>query len=253
MKVLAQISILIFSMFVGSPAHSTVSGHLELVKLTDRIYVVEDYFYYRENSALYIGDDGVTVISATWTPETAKLLANKLRLITKKPIKAVIDTHYHLDRSGGNPYFKKIGATIIASKLTTALMRKHWESGVKSAQKDFAGFPWIPYVEPDITFDDKYELEEGKIQIFYFGPSHTEDGVVVYFPEEQILFGDCMIKEKLGYLGDANLKEYPNTLERVKKLKIKKIIAGHWTPIHGPELIDKLLGLLKLESSKPVK
>lgn len=253
MKVLIQISIIIGLLFTQVSAFSAEPGHIELIKLTDRIYVVEDYFYYRENSAFYIGDSGVTVLSATWTPEIAKLLADKLRQITKTPIKFVINTHYHLDRSGGNPFFKEIGAKIIASKLTKMLMMENWESGVRSAQKDYAGFPSIPFVEPDITFDDKYELEGGKIQVLYFGPSHTEDNVVVYFPEEQILFGDCMIKEKLGYLGDANLREYLNTLQRVKKLKIKKIIAGHWSPIHGPDLIDKMIELLKQQTSRTTK
>jgi metallo-beta-lactamase class B len=229
----------------GIPALAAEPPHLDLIRLTDHIYVAEDYFYTRENSAVYIGDKDVTVISATWTPESAKLLVQKVHEITKKPIGAVIDTHYHLDRTGGNPYFKKIGAKIIASKLTAALMKKNWDSNLKSAQKDYAGFPSIPLVAPDMTFDDKYEMEGGKIQVLYFGPSHTEDDVVVFFPDEQILFGDCMLKEKLGYLGDANLKEYPKTLERIKKLKIKTIIAGHWTAIHGPELIDQVLELLK--------
>lgn len=250
MKPLALISAFLLLQLSVVSAFAAESGRIELIKLTDRIYVVEDSFYYPENSAVYIGDSDVTVISATWTSETAKLLARKIRGLTKKPIKAVINTHYHLDRTGGNPYFKEIGATIIASKLTATLMKKNWESGVKSAQNDYPGFPSIPLVLPDVTFEEKHELQGGKIQVHYFGPAHTEDGVVVYFPEEQVLFGDCMLKEKLGYLGDANLVEYPKTLERIKKLKIKTVIAGHWSSIHGPELIDKVLTLLKRRESE---
>ncbi len=81
--------------------------HLELVKLTDHIYLVKDGFYYPENSVVYIGDNDVTVISATWTPATAQLLTDKIRAITGKPITGVVNTHFHLDRVGGNPHFKK--------------------------------------------------------------------------------------------------------------------------------------------------
>lgn len=249
-EALGFISILAILQFGEASASATTPGHVELVKLTDRIYVVKDYFYYPENSAFYIGEKGVTVISATWSPEVAKLLVGKVREVTKKPVTAVINTHYHLDRVGGNPYFKEIGAQIIASKMTSALMKENWESAVKSAQKDYPGYPSIPFVAPDVTFDEKYETEGGKVQALYFGPSHTKDDIVVYFPEEQILFGDCMLKEKLGFLGDADLAEYPKTLERVKKLKIKKIIAGHWSPVHSPELIDQVLELLKKEATK---
>lgn len=223
---------------------------VDLVKLTDHIYIAEDHFYYRENSVVYIGKKDVTVISATWSPETAKLLTDKIRSITNKPISAVVNTHFHLDRSGGNPHFKKMGAKIIASKKTADLMRKNWDTRLKEAQKDYPGFPSIEFINPDMTFDDKFILEDGKIQILYFGPAHTEDGVVAYFPDEQVLFGDCIVKEKLGWLGDANLAEYPKTLERIKKLKIKKIIAGHWTSLHGPALIDQLLDQLKKRESK---
>lgn len=244
------ISILSCTHLFNFASAAEFEGRIDLVKLTDRIYIAEDYFYYRENSAVYIGDKDVTVISATWTPETAKLLAKKIRLITGKPIKAVVDTHFHLDRVGGNSYFKEIGAKIIASKMTTDLMKKNWDTRLKEAQKVYPGYPSIAFTAPDVTFDDKYEIENGKIQILYFGPAHTEDGVVVYFPEEKVLFGDCILKEKLGWLGDANLSEYPKTLERIKKLKIKTIIAGHWSAVHGPELIDQILGQLKQKALK---
>lgn len=251
-KTTAKFNLLLFvvAQAMAITALAETNGRIELIRLTEHIYVVEDSFYFPENSAFYIGDKDVTVISATWTPETAKLLANKIRQVTNKPIKAVIDTHFHLDRTGGNSYFKKIGAKIIASKMTSDLMKKNWESQLKGAQKDYPGFPSIPFISPDITFDDKYELEGGKIQVLYFGPSHTDDDVVVYFPEEKVLFGDCILKEKLGYLGDANLTEYPKTLERIKKLEIKTIIAGHWSAVHGPELIDQYLELLKKRESK---
>jgi metallo-beta-lactamase class B len=75
---------LVATQFIAVSAFAITPGRLELIKLTDRIYVAEDYFYFRENSAVYIGDSDVTVISATWTPETAKLLVDKVRQITKK-------------------------------------------------------------------------------------------------------------------------------------------------------------------------
>jgi metallo-beta-lactamase class B len=252
-KILFLSFLIILHFSQAAPAAEKEEGRIDLVKLTEQIYIAEDHFYYRENSAVYIGDKEVTVISATWTPETARLLADKIRSITNKPIKSVVNTHFHFDRVGGNPYFKKIGAKIIASNLTAKLMQKNWDERLKDTQKDYPNYPSIPFVAPDITFNDKYELENGKIQILYFGPAHTEDGVVVYFPDDKILFGDCILKEKLGWLGDANLTEYPKTLERIKKLKIKTIIAGHWSSVHGPELIDTMLDLLKQRESKNKK
>src|SRR5215217_6804800 len=150
--------------FSGASDLDSIPGRLDLVKLSDRIYISEDHYFHRENSVVYIGDSEVTVLSATWTPGTARLLAEKIRRVTDKPIKAVVNTHHHLDRAGGNPYFKRIGATIIASRKTDSLMTAKWEKSVASARVDFPGYPLVPHVSVDTTFDNIYERENGAIR-----------------------------------------------------------------------------------------
>ncbi len=59
-------------------------GRITLSHLTGGVYVVEDRFHGGENSAVYIGDTSVTVIGATWTPETARLLSEEIRKITEQ-------------------------------------------------------------------------------------------------------------------------------------------------------------------------
>jgi len=83
-------------------------------------------------------------------------------------------------------------------------------------------------------------------RVFDLGPSHTQDGIFVFFPQEKVLYGNCILKEQLGNLDFADLREYPKTLERLKQLHLDftTIVAGHWSPIHGPELIDEYLQLL---------
>ena len=234
---MSRIIFLIFSIVIlALMAFQALGGptpRVELKPVTKNIYVAVDGYFHPENSVVYVGEKNVTIISATWTPETAKLLVDEIRKITTKPITTVVDTHYHLDRTGGNEYFKKLGAKIISTKLTSNLMKEKWSKMIEGLRKDFKDFPKVPLVLPDVTFNDRYELEGGKIQLLYMGPAHTADGIVAYFPEEKVLDGDCIVKEELGYLGDANVEEYPKTLEKIKKLDIKTIIAGHWSPIHG--------------------
>lgn len=85
---------------------------------------------------VYVGDNFVTVIGATWAPETARLLAAEIKKVTPKPITEVIDTNYHPDRAGGNAYFKSIGAKIISTKLTSDLLTKHWDEMVRYCEKE---------------------------------------------------------------------------------------------------------------------
>lgn len=222
----------------------TLASNIDITPLTKKIYVVEDYFYTKENSLFYVGEKEVTLIAATWSPETAKVLSEKIKEITKKPIANVINTNFHPDRAGGNSFFKSMGAKIFSTQKTYDLMESQWQRIIASVKKAFPDFPSLPLTLPDQTFPGDFKLENGNIQVLYFGPSHTEDGTFVYFPREKVLYGSCALKEKLGNIEDANLNEYANTLKKLKKLKFKTIVAGHYSPVHGRELIDQYISLL---------
>jgi metallo-beta-lactamase class B len=220
---------------------------LTLTHLRGGVYVVQDSFYSNENSSVYIGADHVTVVGATWSPVTAKLLADEIGKTTPKPITEVINTNYHPDRAGGNAYFKSLGARIISTKKTRDLMKSNWESIIAWTRKAIQGYPTVSLVLPDTVYASDFSLQEGHVQAIYLGPTHTPDGIFVYFPEEKVLYGGCILKEQLGNLEFADVAEYPKTLRRLQKLDLgfTTIIAGHYSPIHGPELINKYLGLLE--------
>ncbi|MCC7005973.1 MAG: subclass B2 metallo-beta-lactamase [Ottowia sp.] len=220
---------------------------LLLTHLTGPIYIVEDTYYIQENSVVYIGEHTVTLIGATWTPQTAQILAQEIKKITNKPIGEVINTNYHTDRAGGNAYWQDIGANIIATQMTYDLLKKEWHNNVDFTRSGMPSYPQLPLVLPNIVYPGDFALQNGHIKAFYLGPAHTEDGIFVYFPNEKVLYGNCILKEKIGNLASANLSEYFKTLHKLTQLKldIKTIIAGHQTPIHGPELIAHYLHLLK--------
>lgn len=234
----------LFAFAVSLPAQS-----VRLTHLRGNVYLVEDSYYANavENSAVYVGDRTVTVIGATMTPETARLLAVEIGKVTDKPIKEAIDTNYHPDRAGGNAYFRLIGARIVSTRQTRDLMQYHWDEVVAFTRSGVPDYPALPVTLPDTVHDGSFDLQGGRVQALYLGPSHTPDGLFVYFPEEKILYGGCILKEKLGNLTFANVAEYPRTLRRLKQMQLgyTTIIAGHWSPIHGPELVDQYLQLLE--------
>jgi metallo-beta-lactamase class B len=228
------------------PAAGGAPGRVTLRHLTGPIYVAENTYYSQENSVVYVGPRGVTVVGATWTPETARLLAREIRKVTREPVVEVVNTNYHPDRAGGNAYWKRIGARIVATRRTTDLMRRDWASVVEWTRRSIPSYPRLPLVQPTETHAGDFALQGGRVRALYLGPSHTPDGIVVYFPEEKVLYGGCMLKEQLGNLEFADVAEYRRTLHRLKDLKldIRTIVAGHWSPVHGPELIDQYLALL---------
>jgi metallo-beta-lactamase class B len=159
----------------------------------------------------------------------------------------VVDTNYHPDRAGGNSYFRAIGAEIISTEMTYDLLRFQWDNMVRCTQRTMPDYPTVELALPDKTYEGDFELQGGRVKGIYIGPSHTQDGIFVFFPEEKVLYGSCILKEKLGNLDFANLREYPRTSQKLEQLHLDftTIIAGHWSPIHGPELIDQYIQLLE--------
>jgi metallo-beta-lactamase class B len=166
------------------------------------------------------------------TPASEGLSAHLLDWLKKKfagvKIRAIIINHFHADCLGGLNAFHKEGATSY-SHLRTPDLLKHSNS---------------PYPAPQATFDQTLTLYiNGKKVISMFpGEAHTRDNIVTWIEEEKILFGGCMVKTLnagKGNLADANVADWPATIERVKKEfpDLKYVIPGHG-PHGGMELLD---------------
>jgi metallo-beta-lactamase class B len=234
-------------------AGSQAPAEVTLRHLSGGVYVVEDSFYAAENSVVYVGPNSVTVVGATWTPETAALLAAEIRKVTQAPVTAVIDTDYNPERAGGNAYWSRIGAKVISTNLTRDLLKSDWIEVGDFVRKYYPSYPHVPLVLPTVTYDGDFTLQDGRVKALYLGPSHTPDGIFVYFPREHVLYAGNILKEHLGNMAFANVAEYPKTLHKLKQLHlpIQVIIAGHWSPVHGPELIDQYLQMLSQMSPTP--
>ncbi|MFD2203218.1 subclass B1 metallo-beta-lactamase [Shivajiella indica] len=148
-------------------------------------------------------------------------------------IKGVMPTHFHNDCLGGLKSFEDKGIPSYASNHTIQLAKEN------------------NFVLPQLGFSDSLELNVGGKTILakYFGEGHTQDNVVVYFSGEDVLFGGCLIKEmgaNKGFLGDANVNSWSNTVENVKKRfpDAKIVVPGHGQ-YGNIELLDYTINLFK--------
>jgi metallo-beta-lactamase class B len=242
----------VFLAALALSAATTAEPRITLAHLDGPLYVVEDTFYAKENSVVFVGAETVTVVGATWTPETARLLHAEIREVTSKPVTDVIDTNYHPDRAGGNAHWKGIGARIHATEMTRDLLEKEWTAVLAWTRAAIPEYPALEVTPPTDVHAGDFELQGGRIQVLYLGPSHTRDGVFVYFPREHVLYGGCILKEQLGNLAFADVAAYPRTLQALEQLRlpIRTVIAGHFSPVHGPDLIDRYLALLESADRK---
>lgn len=128
-------------------------------------------------------------------------------------IKGTISSHFHSDSTGGIEWLNSQSIPTYASELTNELLKK---SGKVQAKYSFS--------------EVSYWLVKNKIEVFYPGPGHTQDNLVVWLPESKILFGGCFVKPHgLGNLGDANLEAWPKSAKILmsKYGKAKLVVSSH--------------------------
>ncbi len=200
------------------------------------------------NSGVIIGDDGVLIVDTTATPAMAQDLIARIRTITDKPIKYVVLSHYHAVRVlGASAYFEEGAQQIIASRGTYEMIVERGEADMKSEierfPRLFAGVETVPGLTwPTLVFEREITLFLGKLEvkIAHLGAGHTKGDTVVWLPSQKVLFsGDLVEYDAACYCGDAQLAEWPATLEALRALGADKLVPGRGPALTTPAEVDK--------------
>jgi len=155
------------------------------------------YFIYDEtssNSAFLVTDDGVLVVDTRQHPRDGQDLLNRIRRLTDKPIRWVVNTHFHGDHTYGNSVFKAAGATIIAHNDTARIMAQVDSKEFQRRQPFFKARNYDPaeikLTLPDVTFDHGMTIRLGnrEIRLAYSGPGQNPGDTFVLFPHARALF-----------------------------------------------------------------
>jgi glyoxylase-like metal-dependent hydrolase (beta-lactamase superfamily II) len=188
----------------------------------------------------------VLICDALATPVMAQSLVAEIRKITDKPIKYVVLSHYHAVRVLGASGYKAHGMQeIIASQGTLEMIV---ERGAQDMQSEYERFPRlfdafdsIPGLTwPTLVFQEQLTLylRGLEVKIMHVGPGHTKGDTIVWVPSEKVLFsGDLMEADAACYTGDAQLEEWPATLDALAALKPEKIVPGRGPALDTPERV----------------
>ncbi|MSQ57546.1 MAG: MBL fold metallo-hydrolase [Limnohabitans sp.] len=213
------------------------------------------------NSGVIIGDQYILVSDATATPVLARDLIAKIRTVSNKPIKYVLLTHYHAVRVLGASAYQAEGATeIIASRGTYELIVERGEADLKSEMERFprlfqgaqsvSGLTWPTMVigngEPGRQGSLTIDLGGVKAEIWYPGSGHTRGDTVAWVESEKVLFSGDLVEYEAGvYTGDAQLEEWPTTLEALRSLQAQAIVPGRGEAMKGSANVNKALDYTK--------
>ena len=216
MKTITKLSIITLFLTLNIQAQRFDKVTIKPTKLTERVYMLEGA---GGNIGVSVGDDGVFVIDDQFAPLSEKILT-AIKTISDKPLKYLVNTHYHGDHSGGNENMAKAGAVIIAhDNVKKRLVEK--ESPKEAL--------------PVITFNDQLNISinNESIAVFHVANAHTDGDALLYFTESNVLHtGDTFFNARYPYIDLDSGGSVKGYIEAVKKGLMlidsdTKIIPGH--------------------------
>jgi len=229
------------------------------------------------NAAIILLDDGVLVVDTHSKPSAARALIEQIKKLTDKPVRYVVNTHFHWDHYQGNQAYPSswpAGVEIISSEATRANIEqrgiprvkheiatmpqeieqlksdldKTTDSGPKEqlrtnllqAEAYLAELKSMQVTLPTVTFDRSLILHRPSktVEILWLGNAHTNGDVFVYLPRERVLVTGDALHGWTPYMGDSYPFDWIQTLDAAEKLDFDQVIAGHGDVMHGKQRFD---------------
>jgi cyclase len=190
--------------------------------------------------------DYLVMVDANY-PGGARYAIQVAHKLSPKPIKYVIDTHWHPDHAYGNHVFTEIGATTIASVGAWDQIER-WEPqvwrSVARERQDVRDMHMDAPEPPELLYSrSPYVISDGtrRIELYHFGYGHTESDTFVYLPKEKVLCtGDAVVNGPYSDPKNAYMLGWIQEIQAAEKLDVKYVLPGHGDPA-GKELIAEQL------------
>jgi glyoxylase-like metal-dependent hydrolase (beta-lactamase superfamily II) len=215
------------------------------------------------NSGVVVLDSGVLIFDTHFTPEAGEALLEKVKTVTARPVRYIVNSHFHPDHTHGNQAFTTARHIIGSSNTRRDMLQKDLpnlnrmqliaQSQVEQLSRDLSQEPdakkqealrdqlssrqafmrrmgTLKILAPGMTLDDSLSIVDGgrEVQLLYLGTGHTDGDIVLYLPQEKVVFlGDIFFNDAIPNVEDANMLEWIKTLGEALKLDAKTYVPGH--------------------------
>jgi len=229
------------------------------------------------NAAIILFDDAVLVVDTHSKPSAARALIEQIKKLTDKPVRYVVNTHFHWDHYQGNQAYPSswpAGVEIISSEATRANIEQRGIPRVKheivtmpqeieklksdldkasdvgqkeqlranllQAEAYLAELKSMQVTLPSVTFDHSLILHRPSktVEVLWLGNAHTNGDVFVYLPREKVLVTGDALHGWTPYMGDSYPFDWIQTLDAAEKLDFDQVIGGHGDVMRGKERFE---------------
>jgi glyoxylase-like metal-dependent hydrolase (beta-lactamase superfamily II) len=236
----------------------------------------------RSSNMVILNQDDVVLVDTNITPEATRRLVNDIKTLTDKPVRYVVNTHWHYDHTDGNQIFgpevtiighenerTEILAGVLKNRLALEFqnlprqldnIRKQIAGEADAARKQQAEDrlkvqeayqeqlrETVP-TPPTLTVADHLTLYRGdrEIRIVYLGRGHSDTDLMVYLPNEKVIAtGDFFEGPATGALAFGFHDEWAANLEKLKVIDFETVVPGHGEPFKGKDQIAYFQAFLR--------
>jgi alkyl sulfatase BDS1-like metallo-beta-lactamase superfamily hydrolase len=253
-------------------AEHTAEFRREIIKVTDGVHVAIGFGL--ANSVLLEGEDGAVIVDVMESVEAAFPVKNAFDIITKKPLKAIIYTHYHADHIFGAGVFtenrdidiyshKKTldeldRVTTVTQEITYKRAMRMFGTFLKEGEfancgigpfLNFNDKTTISYVRPNKTFSgETLKLNVAGINLeLIHAPGETDDQIVVWIPDKKVLIAADNYYKSFPNLYTIRGTSYRDvlawvrSLDKMRSLQAEYLVPCHSRPVTGSDKIYKML------------
>jgi glyoxylase-like metal-dependent hydrolase (beta-lactamase superfamily II) len=277
---------LLLAVLLQAPTPTLIGKAYKFEKIAEGVYyaTATGSMVTGSNNVAIVGSRDVLVVDTGTTPAAARAFIEDLKLVTTKPVRYVVNTHFHYDHTDGNQvyagkadiiaheYVKQAIETLDVlrrepyqtSQLVNvprriddlkrqvaaakdAAARQTLQQQLKVAEEGFAQLKELKPTPPNVTYQTKKVLDLGgrDVQLLFLGRGHTNGDTVVFLPKEKIVATGDLMESQIAYMGDAQFTEWLTTLDALKRLDFDTDLPGHGMPFRGKELITAFQGYLR--------
>ena len=237
MKNIKSLLIVFISSFFFSNAQNQQEIKVETIKLTDQVYMLVGQ---GGNIGVFVSEEGLILVDDQYPHMTPKL-KEAIAKISDKPIKFLLNTHWHGDHSGGNANFNSEEVVLVAhenvrKRMSTEQFNKEFNRKTPASPKEAL---------PEITFtkDISFYMGDETIMVFHVHNAHTDGDAIVYFVNNNVLhMGDTYFNGKYPFIDLSSGGSIDGYIDASKKALLlinenTRIIPGHLAKSNKAELV----------------
>ena len=249
-------------------------------KIADGVYYATGGF--GSNNVVVVNDNDVLIVDTGTTPAAARAFVADIKMLTDKPIRYVVNTHWHYDHTDGNSIFgpdvQIIAHDFVRTAITTfdvlhrepfltssnavpaqiadlgqqiavernAEKKAALQQQLMAAQQVLVQLKDVKPTPPTVTYSDKLILHSGdrEIDLLFLGRGHTGGDTVVWLPKERIVCSGDLMESRIAYMGDAFFDEWVTTLGKLKNIDFAVDLPGHGVPFSDKNMISEFQAYL---------